>query len=483
MGRRLHGFARTAVAAGISAVLFVAVIAMGTTGAQADSSATATWVDGEATAIAQALAVAPTTAGLGYNSVLGTSIADYQLSEGQAESQTFNGGAIVLAATSTQCDGSPPVIAGSQLPQPAIAETANGNNTQSQSINQQYGHGNFPAGAIGSEVASVTTQPTADAVTKVADIDIPGALEVSGVQSSASVADVVGQLRKAVSTADIGEIKLAGLVDLKGLHFEATQETGPGGKIVQQAATWSVATAAINGQPQSVAADALGTLFGAINTALEGTGFHVSLPQVTTLDNGQVNLTPLSIGIDGSALGQQLVGPVLGALQPVRDTIDNILLKQISCKLGTPLTVADIGLGVLSGGGNLDLQVGQLSAQSDGTTYANPFGNCLLDCGGTTSLNDNLPSSLGDTGALSIPSVGGGNLPSSGPGSATKYASGPISRTVHCVTTSLAGHPGCSNGAALPVGLIGLGSVAALFAADYVRLRRYRRIIPEEVLE
>ncbi len=49
------------------------------------------------------------------------------------------------------------------------------------------------------------------------------------------------------------------------------------------------------------------------------------------------------------------------------------------------------------------------------------------------------------------------------------------------MTTSLAGHPGCSKGAALPVALAGLAVVLGFATADAIRLRRYRSIVPLEV--
>jgi|GEM_PF-1648860 len=490
-------FWRTAVAAGVAGCVLVAEIAIASWPAAADgsgsgSAAASSWVPGEAKAIAQAFSLAPTTAGLGYNVVLGTSVADYQVQEGQAESQTFNGGAIVLAATSKQCDGSNPPVTQSQLPQPAIAETSTGNTTATNTISRQYANGDIPGAALGSEYASVTTQPTATAVTKSADIDIPGVLDISGIQSSAFVEQVPGQLRKAVATADVAELQI-GPVDLKGLHFEATQETGPGGAIVQQATSFSVAAAVVGGQAQAVGADQLSQLFTIVNTALAGTGFHVNLPTQTTLDSGQVDLTPLSIGIDNSALGQEIVGQnLLGPTQTVRDAIDQVLLQDISCKMGTPLTVADIALGVGSGGGNLDLQLGELSAVSDGATYGNPFGFCFVDCSNsgaldfgstgqapTADLSGSVPTGAATVGTgAAMPAASGTLAPAS---QVPAQAAGPLRRTVHCVTTSLAGHPGCSKGAALPVALAGLAVVLGFATADAIRLRRYRSIVPLEV--
>jgi len=457
----------------------------GTQRAAADDSS---WVAGAATATSQAIAIAPSTAGLNYALTLATSVADYQANEGQAESETFTGGPVVTALTSIQCDGSAPTVPGNKLPQPAVAESTTSNQSNSYTISDQYLNGTgIPIIGTGLEQAVATIQPAANSVTKISDLDVPGAFDISGAQSSAYAQQVTDKLRQATATTDIAELALAnGAVDLKGLHWEDTQETGPGGSIVQQQASFTIGSISIAGVslPSSiVSTDTLAQLLGIVNTALEGTGLHASLPVVSTNSDGTEIISPLSVGIDQSALGQQVVGPLLGQTETVRDELDTLLEKDITCKTGTPLTVVDIILGALSGGGNLDLDLGGATATSNGTAYANPFGNSLgllSDSGG----------GLADVGSsLTTPSVAGTYTPGTPgtpgtpatSGAAPKVALGSLTRSERCLTTSAFGHPSCSGGAALPVALAGLAVVLGVGAADFVRTRRYRRLAPEEI--
>jgi hypothetical protein len=472
----------------VAGVCIWQLVLAATPNAAADDSS---WVPGAATATSQVIALAPSTAGLNYSLTFATSIADYQANEGQAESETFTGGPIVTALTSTQCDGSAPPLTQSQLPHPAIAESVNGSQSESDTINQQYANGaNAPGIGTGLEQAVATIQPAATATSKLSDFDVPGAFEVSGVQSSAYAQQVTGQLRQATATDDIAEVNLAnGAVDLKGLHWQDTQETGPGGNIVQQAASFSIGGISIAGVsvPSSVVStDTLAQLLGIVNAALEGTGLNVTLPVAQTQSDGSEDISPLSIGLDQSALGQQVVGPLLGPSQTVRNEIDTILEDDITCKTGTALTVVDIMLGVLSGGGNLNLNLGGATATSNGTAYANPFDNSLgllSDAGGAVS------SVLGST--LSTPSIPGTFTPgipatpatagTSGTAEAPKEALGSLTSSERCLTTSPFGHPACSSGgAAVPVALAGLAVIMGVGVADYIRLRRYRRLAPEE---
>ena len=96
-------------------------------------------------------------------------------------------------------------------------------------------------------------------------------------------------------------------------------------------------------------------------------------PTQTTLSDGTVQISPLVIGIDNNALGQQVVGANENSVQPVREALVNALLSA-NCNFATELTVGDIGMGVLSGGGNLNLDFGGASAETDDLAATSPFG-------------------------------------------------------------------------------------------------------------
>jgi hypothetical protein len=492
IGAGLRAYRRTALA--ILLVVGAGGVTgwLGAPGAVADpsSSGSSSWVPGDADATAQAITVHPSTAGLGYDVTLATSVADYQAALAQAESQTFNGGALVLAATTTQCNGSPPVVSQSQLPQPVVVESNNGDASQTKTLNSGY-NGSGPGAGV--EQASATTQPQAAATTKLADFAVPGGLDVSGSQSSALAQQVSGAVRQATSSADVGQVTLAGgLVSLNGLHWQSTQETGAGGAITHATGTFSLGSVTVAGVTTPVSADNVAAVLAAADTALSPTGFHIG-PVPTMSENsadGTVSVPPLAIGIDSSALGAQVVGPLLGAGDTLRQALDQALLG-VTCQLGIPLTVRDIALGALAGGGGIDLELGGVVDDSNGTAYANPFDNTLGQGGGAVSLG--APGTPGGAGTASFtpgsagvagtagtaPASPGATGTSGGRSGSTPGALGGITRALRCITTSPFGHPGCSGGgAAVPVGLAGLVTVLAMGSADLLRQRRVRALSP-----
>ena len=482
---------RTAAHAALAVVLVTAVCASQAlipSGRAAADDSSSSWVPGDANATSQAITFHPSTAGLGYDVTLATSIADYQANLAQAESKTFDGGAIVLSATTTQCNGSAPTISQSQLPQPVVVESNNGNASQTMALNSGY-NGSGPGAGV--EQASVTTQPQGTAVTKLTDFDVPGGLDISGSQSSAFAQQVTGTVRQATSTADIGQITLAGgLVSLNGLHWQGTQETGPGGSVTQSTGSFTLGSVTMSGVTTPVSAANIAQVFATVNTALGPTGFHIGpIPalQQNSAD-GSVAVPPLAIGIDSSALGAELVGPLLGDADTLRQALDQALLG-VTCQVGTPLTVRDIALGALAGGGGIDVELGGVNAVSDGTSFANPFDNTLGLVGGAGPVGSALPASAGTPGSSTFtpgspgtPGTPGASPGTSAPGttgSTTPSALSGVSHILRCITTSPFGHPGCSGGgAAVPVGLAGLATVLAMGATDMSRLRRYRRAAP-----
>jgi hypothetical protein len=472
----LRRFRRTIVVAVVVSGSTLAAVAAEQGRALADNG----WVPGSGQAFGTAIAVHPTTGGLGYTIKLATSIADYADQEAQAQSQTFDGGAIVLAATSTQCDGSAPSISQSQLPPIAQAESTNGNASQNLALQGLNAGGN----GAGDEQAVATTQPDGKSVTHLADFNVPGVLTIAGGASSAEASMVSGQTRTATSTADVGQVSLLnGMVTLNGLHWVTTQQTGPSNNVLAQTGSFSLTSVTVSGITTPINADNLNTVLTVVNTALSPTGFHIG--PIPTLQinssNRATSVPPLAIGIDNSALGNEIVGSTLSQapVETVREAIVNAILNQ-SCKYGTEITVADILLGVLAGGGNLDLELGGVNAVTDGTYIANPFSNSL-GLLGANSVVDTTASDLSTAGTPGdyTPGTPGTGGTSSG-GTANAHAL-PVSRTLHCLTTSPFGHPGCSGGgAALPIGLIGLGAVLGMGVADYARTRRLRRVLPQE---
>jgi hypothetical protein len=450
-----------------------------------NSGADTSFVPGNATAQAKAITVAPTTGGLNYAISLGISISDYQNMEAQSLSQTIDLGAIGTALEAAGCDGGPPTLNPKNVPAPVQAESVNGD----QSLNSSITPATSPIGA-GNEAATVTTQPSATSLTQVSNITVPGGLlTVSGLTSSSHTAIDNGSTRTSTATSSIGSISLAnGVVQLGNLTWKATQQTGAA---TTATGTFSIGSLTVAGakvdtsQLSSTANPQ--TVLNIINTALSPVGLNVQWPTMSTLQDGTVQISPLTVGIDNNTLGQEVIGTNLGQAQTVRSAIVNGLLG-INCNFATPVLVGDIGIGVLAGGGNLNVSMGGASAATNNLAEQSPFGSGSLPNGpaasvSTTSGNTGAGSSAlggftGSTGAggLSTPGTTG-TTGTAASGAGPKESLGPISKTVACVSLGPSGG-GCSGtNAAVPIGLASLGLVVALFVWDYLRQRRRDRLM------
>ncbi len=110
-----------------------------------------------------------------------------------------------------------------------------------------------------------------------------------------------------------------------------------------------------------------------INTALSPLGFNIVWPVQSTLPDGTVVISPLQVGIDNNALGQELIGANLGSVQAEREAVVNAILNA-DCNLASEITVGDIGTGVAAGGGNMNILLGGATALTNDQTGSSPFG-------------------------------------------------------------------------------------------------------------
>jgi len=481
-GSGLRNYRRTGLALILFAATTLTLMVTAPGGASADTAAfypgTAT-----ATATAQPMAIKPTTAGLGYTMTLANTSAEYEQGLAKALSQTLNLGAIGTTLTSASC-GKPPSVQASQLPQPASAESSQG--PPSQTLTSAGSFNGSGAGA-GVEQASVTNQPLATAIAKGGDMNVAGAFDMSGLQSMAQAQVVNGQTRAVLATSDVGEISLlGGVIVLKGLHWEAAQQTGAANT---SNASFSLGSIVVSGVPLPTATPAqLATSLGIVNTALAPSGFHITPPQVIeTPDahdgNGSTTqVTDLSIGIENSALGAAVVGSQLPTVQPLRTAIDQAIIGAI-CSLGDQLVIGDIILGVPAGGGSLDFNFGSATVNINADPPVNAFGSFGLagaNSGPTDTGSSTGSFAPGDAGSSSIAGTPGtdssggsptSSAPSSGPSGAQSLGATQASA---CRSLSEAGGSCSGGGAALPIGIAALIFLLATFAWDLVRQRRQR---------
>jgi hypothetical protein len=464
----------------------VGIVELGS-GSGADTS----FVPGDALAQSQAISLAPTTGGLNYAITLATSISNYQDLEAQSLSQTIDLGAIGTSLEAQGCDGGAPTLPQSDVPPPVQAESTSGNQSLSDSITPQTSTDGL---GIGNEAATATTQPASGSLTTASNVSVPGGMvAVNGLTSSAKASIDNGATRTATATSDIGQISLAsGTVVLGGLQWTATQQSGG---TTTSTGTFSIGSLTVAGVPVDLSSlSSAGnpqSVLSVINTALAPIGLNMQWPAQTTLSDGTVQISPLVIGIDNNALGQQVVGANENSVQPVREALVNALLSA-NCNFATPLTVGDIGMGVLSGGGNLNLDFGGASAETDNLAATSPFGSgggAALPSSSSSSLGTGSTGNTGNTfGASSLPitsnsgvapldssappasaATGGGSTAATG---SQQEALGPMTRTSDCISLGPSGG-GCDTGnVAVPIGLGALALVVSLFAWDAVRQRR-----------
>ncbi|HVB93442.1 MAG TPA: hypothetical protein VND67_03905 [Acidimicrobiales bacterium] len=474
----LRNYLRTAVALVLFAATTLTLIATSPGGASAD---TGTFYNGTSTATASALALVPSTGGLGYTITLSTSNAEYEQALAKATSQTLNLGVIGTVLTTSSCN-KPPAVAASQLPQPVALENNAAPPDRTMTVAGTF---NGSGAGAGVEHASVTPTPSASANTEGGAFGAAGALEISGLDTSAVAQVVSGNTRDVTSSADVGQISLlGGMVVLKGLHWDATEESGA---VSSSTANFSLGSMVLAGVTLPTPNPTqLASAIGIVNTALSPTGFHITLPVVTqTTDSHDGNgattkISPLSIGIDSSALGAAVVGSQLSGVQPLRTALDNAFIAA-NCQLANSgLPIFDIALGVPAGGGGLDLNFGGAGVNINADPPINAFGSFGL--AGNTSPSDSSGSAPvftpGDAGTPAIPGTSGTSgtsdttPASSGPSGAQSL--GPTTKTSACASLSGAGGSCSGGGAAVWIGLVALGLLLAAFAWDFVRQRRRR---------
>jgi hypothetical protein len=447
--------------------------------------------------VSQAIVLAPSTGGLGYDITLAQSLAGYNQDVAQGQAQTLNLGAIGLSLTSDQCNGNPPTVKSSDLPPAVTVESSNAASQQQTTLVPAPSDTGIGAGV---EQAQAAPTPSSSATTTLASLDLSSAVDVSGAVVRAQSAVVANAARVAEATADIAKVSLLdGLVVLDGLHWQAVDRTGSG---AANGATFTLGGVTVAGKSIPVGTASIDQVASVIDTALAPTGLQIALPTETfNAADGTVTETPLSIGIDHSALGHEIVGPQLGTLQPLRDAIDNALLG-VDCEFGVPLLLADIASGAVAGGGALEIELGGAQASTTDAAAIDPFdafgaiglggfgagsGSGALAGGGSSGSGGGfggVGGGYGAAGGTTAAGVGGGSTSAgstaSGGGVGANGSPRVVATTTSCRSLGTAGG-GCGggDGDALPVGLAGLAALGAVGTADVVRLRRFRRLTAE----
>ena len=341
------------------------------------SGADTSFSEGTASAGSQAIAIAPTVSSLSIGVILGSSLADYINSEGQALAQTFDGGALVTTLEAPNCaTGGPGTVKASDFPTPAQAESTNGNQTVTMTA---YDTLNTAVAGLGVETATATTEPSGTATNTISSETLADIATISGATATSTAEVQNGNTRYASATADISSVSLAkGLIVLKGLHWVATQTSGASNT---STASFDIGGLTVAGANVPISTDSITTVLAIINTALSPIGFQIDWPAVTTLPDGTINISALKIGLDDSALGQELIGSNLYKAQTVRNVLQQELFD-INCNTASAFTVSDVGVGILAGAGDLDVLLGGAHALTNDQGEASPFGSGSLPSSG-----------------------------------------------------------------------------------------------------
>jgi hypothetical protein len=465
-GTATTGFRRTArMAVGVGAACAL-TFAVTSPGAQAAPDADTAFGPGTGSAIALVYKVNPLFGNLSFGITAGESVAGHQNTGASAQSKAINLGVIGVTLAGEGCDGADPTLASADQPQPVVVGSDDPGAAQGKT-----GELLGVPGLITMR-ARATKAPFAEAITSVAPVGDPLGVLISGGTSTATSGIVKPGVREAKAVSEVGRVSLlGGLLTLEGLHWEAVQQSGAA---TVNSGTFSLGAIHLAGNTIPLPSDSLSQL-AVLKDVLGSLGLTVTAPQ-TRVDQGIVFVDPMRIGIVPSVVRDTIVGGILGALQPVRQSFVD-LLASIGCDSGndiignngkTAVTVLDLALASISGAGALTIELGGVQATTNEISGFNGLGV-------VPALAD-LPS-LGDTGSSFDAGSSLGDLPPADAGTASTTTGGGSATTP---TKSIADVDGKRGGALAAVA--GLGLLAMLLTAegDRRKMRRAQREIPLE---
>lgn len=467
---------------GLIGIAFL-VTALGSLPARADSS----FVPGSGSAVGTAIRMGPQTGGLTIAITFGQSLADFQGSVGRASARAIDLGILSTALTAPGCNGAPSTFKPSDFPQPLNVDSREPNASKGKTSQQTGAPDNSPIlFSAGRQQVDADGSPRSHSITTTAAFGVPGVFEVGAGRTEVSTRIISNATREAVTSADFSSISLAGgAVTLQGLHWEAVQRTGKNA-VSEGHATVANVLLGSSAFPVPVGGGELNTVLAPVNALLLGTGLSLD-PPVFANKQGVVNVQPLRLRIDHSPLGQAVVAPAVTAAQPVRQPVLDLYNQTVDCnapvgqvqgvgQVGRGAVLpSDIALSALTGTGGFVVELGGGSATTEGTIYTNPFdvGDAAPDTGPAPVVSDVTTPSGSVLGTSITGAVEGG---ATTPPADMSLTPGPAA-TLAAQPASL---PGSRGGTAVVMGLLGLLAVAGVALADYLRIRRGDRFIPEE---
>lgn len=419
---------------------------------------------GRGLAIAETQKIDPKAGGLSLGITMGRSIAGHQNTVAQASSQAVDLGVIGTTAAAQQCDGSAPSLPADKQPQAIQVDSRQADPHQTSDQDQVAG-----APIPSRREALATNAPYGEAITTTGPLDISGLIKIGqGVSRTYSGIVDDGKAREAKATVDIDGITFPGGISMSGLHWEATWRSTDDNPAK---GFFTIGSASAGGQslPTNDPSDTLAKL----NDALKPLGYAVRPPKAYSRGGAQY-VDPMGIEVFPSPTRDALANTLLGGIQPIREDLFTALLNQ-DCKNSTYITVFDVAVGAMTGGGSFNLILGGVQATS-GDALSNQY---CLGCGGNSS-----PLTLGGNNASNVlsPSSAIGTSKSATPAAAPaantgggNAAAAPAAVTPAASTKT----KGARGGAMAGVGLASLGLLGLMAEGDRRKMRRAQREIPQ----
>ena len=478
-------------------------------------SAHATVSPGQGSSYAQSLQATPHDGALAVGVVLGEALAGHTNDIARAQSQGIDLGAIGTSLTGYNCGTQS--FKPDQIPQALQTETGQpgADKGQTQNLDPSQGANQPSYGTY--EHVQATATPYGEADTAFAPLSL-GGITVSGLYSKAW-SGLVGGQRVAAATSDVNSLDIAGVVQLGGMHWQSEYPSGGAGR---PSGSFSLGSLKVHGVPVPVNQN-LTTLQNVINTALGTIGLELQLP-VSSVQQGVQSVTPLQLEAVPNATRDNLLNIPLNATEAQQQQLFGGLengvpgepsaLVTALCQSDTPITVAEIAIASINGGGYLSMGFGGVNSSS-ADVASNPYqlsefslggGGIGLGTGsGSDGSSGSVPASTaalssGSSGSVAVPTgssgssiqatgsspVGGGTAPSvagapagtpaaggsTGGGSTTASAPAAQQAVLSPASASYA-----AGGPLLGIGLGGLALLALLAEGDRRMMRRAQHTV------
>jgi hypothetical protein len=475
--RRREAFRRTRrVAAGVGLAGVLTFMASTPGGAALAQTGEGDFNNGTGNAIAAAYKVNPIVGNLSFGITTGLALAGHQNTAAQAQSAAVDMGVIGTTLAAEGCMGADPTWAAEDQPQPVIVF--------SNDEGAEQGGEEDEAGLV-NKFARAHPAPFAEAITTINPMGDPAVAFVSGGQAIASSGVIDGNVREARAYTRIGSVTFAGgAVELRGLEWEAIHRTGA---VEETIGRFHVGSLVMGGEEIPLPSDPVEAAV-ALDEHLRPLGFTLTAPRIREAQN-IVFVDPLKVGVIPAEARESIVGPIIGAIQPLREAIFAELLALDCGELAEAtgrsfptksiISVFDIALSSVSGAGAMLLEIGGVQATTaEIDAFAFPPLPALPDLPPVLDAAPSLP----DAGA----SAGLGTSSDATPGATgSTLADTPAETGTSQVTEStpvqnIAGVGGSRGGALALVGGLGLATMLATAEGDRRKMRRALREIPVE---